>query len=373
MNYIFIAFFIAPFFLSAGRAAAPTPEPSKSEVYWIDHDGGFDPDDFLAHVCAARLGDKIIGVSTTFFHPLEKAKLSSLIFKELGFPGIPVYAGLGINDGEDHDFLSRYPAWPPQFGNPYSKQGLAFKEVFGSDAVESSPVQPQAVSALVRAAHAHEHSLVIIVLGPLTNVAAALKQDPSIAKKINRLVIMGGWFSNDRGDIARVGYNTIMDLSAAKEVFANPDLPILLVNSQAIKQAGFVISREEFNGFLTSKNPSRLGQALLKDMLNWQEHSKNIMGNIGLADPITVLSAAFPQIIAKSKPVRIQLESRPGIHMLHKEASSLIQVSADAGVAHIQVVDSFQNPDSIRDLVLADLLALGLAAKQSQPPQQIGP
>lgn len=57
-------------------------------------------------------------------------------------------------------------------------------------------IQPQTGSSaavrLVEVAQEHEGRLVVIALGPLTNVALACKLDPAFPQRIKQLVVMGG-------------------------------------------------------------------------------------------------------------------------------------------------------------------------------------
>src|ERR1700744_1906299 len=53
------------------------------------------------------------------------------------------------------------------------------------------PEKEHAVEAIIRLCHA-EPGLTLVTLGPLTNVALALAQDPSIIGKVARCVVMGG-------------------------------------------------------------------------------------------------------------------------------------------------------------------------------------
>src|SRR5258708_386114 len=90
-------------------ACAPVSHPAQSEqVFWLDHDAGFDSDDFIAMVVATRrYGARLVGMSTTLYHPREKAKLTKVFLEALGFPEIPVFAGEGIGEGEEADFGAR--------------------------------------------------------------------------------------------------------------------------------------------------------------------------------------------------------------------------------------------------------------------------
>jgi purine nucleosidase len=77
-----------------------------------------------------------------------------------------------------------------------------------------------AADAWIRAAHAHPGELVAIAVGPLTNLALALRKEPALPKLLRRLVIMGGAFDY-RGNTTPVAeWNISVDPEAAAEVFA---------------------------------------------------------------------------------------------------------------------------------------------------------
>jgi len=57
---------------------------------------------------------------------------------------------------------------------------------------ETRPVDESASDLLVRLANEHPGELNVIAVGPLTNLALALAQDPSIAKKVHEVIVMGG-------------------------------------------------------------------------------------------------------------------------------------------------------------------------------------
>jgi len=90
-----------------------------------------------------------------------------------------------------------------------------------------------AADAWVRAAHAHPGELVAIAVGPLTNLALAMRREPALPRLLRRLVIMGGAFDY-RGNTTPVAeWNISVDPEAAAEVFAAWDdepahLPIVL-------------------------------------------------------------------------------------------------------------------------------------------------
>lgn len=82
------------------------------------------------------------------------------------------------------------------------------------------PLTPHdAAEAWVRAARAHPGELIGLAIGPLTNLALALRAEPRLPGMLKRLVIMGGSFDY-RGNTTPVAeWNTSVDPEAAAEVY----------------------------------------------------------------------------------------------------------------------------------------------------------
>lgn len=77
-----------------------------------------------------------------------------------------------------------------------------------------------AAEAWVRAARAHPGELIGVATGPLTNLALALRAEPSLPRLLRRLVIMGGAFDY-RGNTTPVAeWNVSVDPESVAEVFA---------------------------------------------------------------------------------------------------------------------------------------------------------
>lgn len=76
-----------------------------------------------------------------------------------------------------------------------------------------------AALAILRLSHQHAGRLLLVALGPLTNVALALKLDPTLPERVARLVVMGGAV-NGRGNTSAVAeFNIGFDPEAAHIVF----------------------------------------------------------------------------------------------------------------------------------------------------------
>ncbi len=82
-----------------------------------------------------------------------------------------------------------------------------------------SAAQEHAALAILRLSHEHAGRLLLVALGPLTNLALALKLDPTLPQRIARLVVMGGSLGA-RGNITPAAeFNVYFDPEAAHLVF----------------------------------------------------------------------------------------------------------------------------------------------------------
>ncbi|MBN9158889.1 nucleoside hydrolase [Microbacterium sp.] len=86
-----------------------------------------------------------------------------------------------------HDFLSHgYDGGAPHVHGDDGVGGVALPE-------PARPVaEGTAADLLIRLSHEHHGSLQVLAVGPLTNLAAALAQDPTLPSRISRVTLMGG-------------------------------------------------------------------------------------------------------------------------------------------------------------------------------------
>ncbi|MEU3269261.1 nucleoside hydrolase [Saccharomonospora sp. NPDC006951] len=84
------------------------------------------------------------------------------------------------------------------------------------------PAVDGAVEQLLRLSHEHEGELMVLALGPLTNLALAVEADPGFPLRVRRLVIMGGAYRT-RGNIREHAEANIWhDPEAADVVLSAP-------------------------------------------------------------------------------------------------------------------------------------------------------
>jgi inosine-uridine nucleoside N-ribohydrolase len=103
-------------------------------------------------------------------------------------------------------------------------------------AAEPLKESPGAVSVMVDAARRYGRDLTLIALGPLTNVALALKENPAAMGQIGRVIAMGGAVDVPGNVTPTAEFNMNVDPEAAHRVFA-ARLPLDIVPLDATRQA----------------------------------------------------------------------------------------------------------------------------------------
>lgn len=108
---------------------------------------------------------------------------------------------------------------------------------FGNLPPQPAPWPPEPVSAaefICATVNAHPGEITLVPLGPLTNIALALRLDPSIAGKVRGVVLMGGGL--ERGNVTQFAEANIWnDPHAADEVLA-ADWPVTMVGLDVTSQ-----------------------------------------------------------------------------------------------------------------------------------------
>ena len=173
-------------------------------------------DDAVALIMALRSPDVcVLAISTVAGNVrVDQAARNALYTAELCGSDVPVFLGAEkplrrLHQGADwfhgRDGLGDHGYPPPR----------------------RSPEKQPAVDAMVETIEAHP-GVVLVTLGPLTNLALALERQPGIAAKVGRCVIMGGAPCCEGNVTPAAEYNVWCDPEAARIVILS-GLPVELV------------------------------------------------------------------------------------------------------------------------------------------------
>jgi inosine-uridine nucleoside N-ribohydrolase len=201
----------------------PTPKELNPRKLVIDTDPGVD--DAMAILYAASHPElDLIGLTSVFGNvPVATATRNALWLGELAGRRIPVAEGAAA------------PLAQAIRPHPDFVHGI---EGFGN----LPPVQPaarpdrrQAAQFLCDIAAAYPGEVTLCAIGPLTNLATALEQDPTLPGKVARLVVMGGALTCPGNVSTHAEANIWNDPHAAAAVFA-AGWPVTLVGLDVTTQ-----------------------------------------------------------------------------------------------------------------------------------------
>jgi len=104
----------------------------------------------------------------------------------------------------------------PDAGYVHGEDG--FGDV-GYEPASRAVEREHAAQAILRLSHEHAGTLLLVALGPLTNIALALKLDPTLPERVARIVVMGGAVTGHGNITPAAEFNVYFDPEAAHLVF----------------------------------------------------------------------------------------------------------------------------------------------------------
>ena len=250
--------------------------------FWIDTDTGSD-DAVALMIAFAHIAADIEGISTVAGNvPVDQASKNAHYIARLCGAAVDIHQGAATP-------LLR-PLDTAQHVHGQDGMGDIGLELVGCEVSGQ-----RAADAIVAAAHAHSGQLEIVTLGPLTNIALAMRLDPSIVEHIRRITIMGGT-SDYYGNITPVSeYNMWADPEAANIVFTS-NTPKFMVGWDISRKFSIIndAEAEELLALGTDKAQVAVAcQAVLR------EFCRNTTGLDGfdLPDPIALAAAIDPRVV----------------------------------------------------------------------------
>ncbi len=256
----------------------------------IDCDPGID--DALALVFAhGSPGLRLRGVTTVAGNvPLDMTTANALRVADfIGIRDVPVVAGSG---------------------SPLLRPGLDARHVHGSSGLggallpaPSSPAAPgHAVDFLIETIGAAPGEITLIAIGPLTNIALALRREPRLVGWVRDFVIMGG--SAGRGNATPAAeFNIAADPEAAEMVFG-AGWTVTMIGLDVTRQAratAVVLDRMRGLGRLAD-------ELLLPALARYRARAGGGTAGPAVDDVCAVAHVAWPGLI-RCQPARVEVET----------------------------------------------------------------
>jgi len=298
------AFWTLAFFLLLIVAGPLKSVAQSQEKVIFDTDFAIPPqDDGTALMLALKSPElKILGVTTVAGNTtMQQATSDALkVLEVAGRTDIPVYRGFNrpwLHQKTEFATTVHGKWWsddPP----PTPPGGFAKKQAESENAV----------SFLVRTVNANPHEITIIAIGPLTNVATAIRMDAAFAKNVKKIAIMGGAIAtlpDGGGNITpNAEFNFWVDPEAAQVVIRS-GIPIVLTPMNVTSKTDF--SKVWYDKIVAVDTP--LTRFLKATMGPWvakypDRHSQ-------MYDQLTVASLVDPSLV-KAKDLFVDIDINHG-------------------------------------------------------------
>jgi purine nucleosidase len=154
-------------------------------------------------------------------------------------------------------------------------------------------------------------SVTICALGPMTNLGLAIVKEPRIAKRIKRIVAMGGGYSEGGNTTPAAEFNIYVDPHAARLVFES-GIPITLIPLDCTHQA--LTTKIRVEKFRAMKN--KTGPAVAELLEFFERFDVEKYGSDGgpLHDPCVVAWLLRPDLFG-GKDVNVAIECESALTM----------------------------------------------------------
>lgn len=261
----------------------------------IDTDPGVD--DSMTILMAFQTQElHIIGLTTVFGNvSTEDATQNALLLCEIaGHPDVPVAKG---------------SPGPLKGGIPRVSEFVHGLDGLGNINLPpptTKVIEKSAVEFLVDEVSKYPGEVSVLALGPLTNVALAIKRDPSFASKVKTIVILGGAFFASGNVNPAAEANIYGDPEAADIVFTS-GANITVVGINITTQVK--LTDEDLHELRESKGRyARLLTDMCKFYRDWYVKSDGVYG-IFLHDPVSLVALVRPDLFTYKKGVvRVETE-----------------------------------------------------------------
>ncbi|MDS1138548.1 nucleoside hydrolase [Nitratireductor indicus] len=260
----------------------------------IDCDPGIDDSIALLAAFVSPELDVVAITPVAGNQPIERTLRNALQICELGGrTDIPVHAGC-------HRPLLREPI----YGQFHGETGLGNTDLpLPAKQAEAKGAVEFLIDRLGEAAQTGKR-ITLCCLGPMTNIAMALRISPGIASGIERIVMMGGAYREPGNRTMTSEFNMLVDPHAAHIVFSS-GIPIVALSLDATHQV--ILTPDHVSAF--AEISGRISRQLADLMAFWDRNQAERYGSRGgpLHDPLVIAWLLAPQLF-ETRRARIFIE-----------------------------------------------------------------
>lgn len=162
-----------------------------------------------------------------------------------------------------------------------------------------------AALAILRLSHQYAGELLLVALGPLTNIALALKLDPSLPQRVKRFVVMGGAITGHGNITPAAEFNIAFDPESAHIVFTS--FPFIEVADWEATIAHGLLHRDVEQWLAADTDKARFYELISRQTRLWSEDSRGERWYA--ADALAMAWALQPEggKVVEQRPLSIEL------------------------------------------------------------------
>ena len=240
-------------------------------------------DDAVALIMALRSpAVQVVAITTVAGNvDIAQASRNALYTAELCASNVPVFTGAAKPLARPHVSADWF----------HGRDGLGDH---GYAAPHRAPEKQNATDAIIDTIDSHP-GLVIVTLGPLTNIALALQKKPVIAASVSRCVVMGGAPCCEGNVTPAAEYNIWCDPEAARIVMRS-GLPVELVGWHLCRGEA-VLNRADIQHVLSFATPVANFAIECNSHAQQAYFTQTGEHGISLPDPVAMAVALDPTIV----------------------------------------------------------------------------
>jgi len=172
----------------------------------------------------------------------------------------------------------------------HGEQGIGYAKL---SAPQTKPQVQHGSDFLIEKIMSSPKEITLVGIGPLTNIAMALRKEPRIVENVKEVFIMGGAIRHEGNTTALAEFNTYVDPHAAHIVF-HSGMPITLTPLDVTYECIFL--KEDLNRLLKIESPiTKFISDATRFYMEFHDEYQKIDGCV-INDPLTLALTFMPEI-----------------------------------------------------------------------------